>query len=177
MDSAELLAQLADIHMPEPVSFWPPAPGWWVLGALLLATAIFITLKTVQAVRQRRICSFALQELERCYALYRQNLSGDANQARLLFVNQLNSVLRRVALWHFPNAGIASLGGRAWVDFIKEKGDASSITDDIAEALGQGRFKTRCDVDAEALNAFGRHWITALYMKKQTHSSTNGLRA
>ena len=37
MDSEELLAQLADIHLPLAVSYWPPAIGWWVLVLVLLA--------------------------------------------------------------------------------------------------------------------------------------------
>ena len=37
MNPSDPLAQLRDIHLPEAVSWWPLAPGWWVLGALLVA--------------------------------------------------------------------------------------------------------------------------------------------
>ena len=29
---------LRDLHLPEPVGWWPPAPGWWIL--LLLVTTL-----------------------------------------------------------------------------------------------------------------------------------------
>ncbi|MEX2130432.1 MAG: DUF4381 domain-containing protein [Pseudohongiellaceae bacterium] len=170
MDSAELLEQLADIHLPAAVSFWPPAPGWWLLAILLIAVLISSGIKIAAAIKSRRICAFALAELERIYTRYAQAEANAETQqveaARLLFVNELNAVLRRVALWHYPDAGIASLGGRAWVDFIREKGDASRINEDIAAALREGRFRPHCDIDVEGLKEFGRHWISSLYQNR-----------
>ena len=35
------LVNLKDIHLPPPVSFWPPAPGWWILAVLLITSLFF----------------------------------------------------------------------------------------------------------------------------------------
>ena len=40
--SPDPLSELRDIHLPDPVSWWPPAPGWWIavgIGFGLLAAA------------------------------------------------------------------------------------------------------------------------------------------
>ncbi len=32
--------QLQPIVLPEPVKWWPPAPGWWLLAATLLIAIV-----------------------------------------------------------------------------------------------------------------------------------------
>lgn len=175
MDNAELLEQLADIHLPPAISFWPPAPGWWILALLLVTLAIVGGMKILRAIRQRRICAYALNELDKAYGSYSAAVASEpvtANDAGLQFANELNSVLRRVALWHFPDATVASLSGASWVDFIRQKGESSDLTDEIAETISRGRFKTRCDADIDQLYQFGRRWITSLYMTPGTGSKS-----
>ena len=29
---------LRDIHLPEPIGWWPPALGWWILALLVILT-------------------------------------------------------------------------------------------------------------------------------------------
>ena len=176
MDSEELLAQLADIHLPVAISYWPPAPGWWLLAAALLALFVYAGNKISRSIRQRRICEHALAELERCYGALARAEELDPDRLKLRFVNEFNSVMRRVALYHFPQANVASLAGVAWVDFIREKGDSSLLNDEIAQALSYGRFQTKIEVDVEALNSLGQQWITSLYLSQpETNAESQGL--
>ena len=163
MDSEELLAQLADIHLPEPVSFWPPAIGWWILAAIALFMLVILFRKLTSRAHQQKICRYALNELQRCYDSYSQAEPANMDQSKLDYVNQFNTVVRRVALVHYPQANAASLDGASWVDFIRQKGESSLMTDEIATALQYGRFQTKCEVDIDAMQSFGQKWIESLY--------------
>ena len=169
MDSADPLSQLADIHLPEPIGFWPPAPGWWVLLILLLIVAFVCYSRYLTTWKQKRICNFALRELDKCVAEFRRAsvvLNDDKDSAKLNFVNEVNAVLRRVALKHFPQDLPASLGGDHWITFLRHHGDASLLDDALAHTLSQGRFARHWDVDDDALYRMAHKWITSLYLAR-----------
>ena len=48
MMQADSLAQLRDIQLPEPISWWPLAPGWWVL--IISVSYTHLTLPTICSV-------------------------------------------------------------------------------------------------------------------------------
>lgn len=169
MDSADPLSQLADIHLPEPIGFWPPAPGWWVLLVLLIVVAFVFYRRYLATWKQKRICNFALRELDKCVAEFRRASAvpdGDKDSAKLNFVNEVNAVLRRVALKHYPQDLPASLGGDHWIAFLRHHGDASLLDDTLAHTLSQGRFARHWDVDDAALYRMAHQWITSLYLAR-----------
>ena len=82
-----------------------------------------------------------------------------------------------MALVHYPQANVACLDGPAWVDFIRQKGESSLMSDEIAEALQYGRFQTKCDFDVDSMQDFGKQWIASLYKGGKTsaaQSADNG---
>ena len=174
MDSEELLAQLADIHLPGEISYWPPAPGWWILAILFFAGAFYLIQRLIQQRNLRKVYQHALAELETCYQDFACDNHEDKNNLRLHYVNKFNAVIRRVALVHFPQNNIASLSGDAWVDFIRRKGDSSRLDAEIAAAISFGRFQKKCDVDVDAMNSLGRAWITSLYLGNEKNYKQEG---
>ena len=170
MDSAELLAQLADIHLPEPVGLWPPAPAWWILALFIIAGLFFGARKAVAVWRQRRFCAHALLELERIFDQFAAADAQYLDTARLRYVNAFNSVLRRVALVHFPDSAVASLGGDEWVRFLHANGSCMNLDRELAAALSHGRFQPTISVDASRLHSFGREWIRSMYRRRRGSS-------
>ena len=121
-----------------------------------------------------------LESMKERYLWYRKSWRGLPREAIKQqiggdYVNQFNTVVRRVALVHYPQANAASLDGASWVDFIRQKGESSLMSDDIATALQFGRFQTKCDVDVDAMQGFGQQWIQSLYIgdKKPNEDSSN----
>src|SRR5690606_11858445 len=118
--------------------------------------------------RLRRACRFAIHELDACLERFRGHLaqasaeSGDA--LRLDYVNDVNSVLRRVALKRYPNEALAGLGGQDWVAFLRTHGNAALLDDKLAQTLSQGRFAKHWEVDEEALHRMAHQWISSLYL-------------
>lgn len=163
MDSEELLAQLADIHLPEPVSYWPPAIGWWILALSALIAIVLLGRRFAAHRRQLKIRQYALAELNRCYDRYSHAAASENQQSTLNYVNDFNTVIRRVALVHYPQANVASLDGASWVDFIQEKGESSLMSKEITVALKHGRFQSKCEVDVDAMQSFGEQWVQSLY--------------
>lgn len=57
MDPSTLLAQLRDAHAPEPISFWPLAPGWWlliILSLILVSTSAYLIISAWRARKWKR---------------------------------------------------------------------------------------------------------------------------
>ena len=176
MDIADALSEMADIHLPAEPGFWPLAPGWWMLAALLLALLIYGAYRLQKRLQLHRRYRSALRELDKCLTELQAHAGADGPgmEQRLIYVNEVNSVLRRVALLHFEHSRVAGLSGQAWVAFIKQHDRSSRLTPALASALAEGRFAPRCDVDTQALHSMARDWIKNLYMAKiKTETAPN----
>lgn len=110
---------LKDIHLPDPVSWWPPAVGWWLLpvAVVLIALLAWRAVRSARrALARRRLRRQALAELARIEGDLASG--GGAGPA----LEQLSVLLRRVAITVRPGPGVAGRAGSAWAEWLERTG-------------------------------------------------------
>ena len=107
------LATLRDLHLPEPISAWPPGPAYYVL----LALGIILLLLLIQRKKYRQSTApkrEALAELQRIQTSYQHNSAPSETAAAI------TNLLKRVALVYHPRTDVAQLHGQAWLLFLQK---------------------------------------------------------
>lgn len=155
---------LRDIHLPDPVSWWPPAIGWWLLLLLLVVMGLiaFWYLRRCQRYTLQR---HALRELNKLQAAYNNNF--DARR----FVKQLSVLIRRISISVYPPQQVAGLTGSTWLNFLDSGLEAKANKSGYAFSTTIGKVLisfpytkeiSSKDVDVEALCTLTAEWIRSL---------------
>ena len=142
---------LRDIHLPADPSWWPPAPGWWLLLAVLLGATWWLARVWRQRLRRRRWRRHVLAELEAIATQF----AADANRQRLLA--DLSRQLRRASLLFDPTA--AALSGEAWLRFLDSHGGTDQFEHGVGRVLLNGPWQAAAEFDPAALLALVRKWF------------------
>jgi hypothetical protein len=165
MEAEDPLSQLADIHLPDAVSMWPPAPGWWLLAALFLGALVLLCMVQFRRWQQRQRLVVVLTELAQARAAWNQADAANHNTAGLALLYAINSLLKRVALLHFPEAQVAPLVGSAWLRFLDTHGATADFSNGVGRVLADGEYRPVFDADADALCQLARRWIEQQYQR------------
>jgi hypothetical protein len=147
---------LRDVHAPPFPDFWPPAPGWWVLAALLAVLLVVVSVRLYRRYRLQRLRRQVLASLDDLSAAYRDD-------AAVGFVTEVSMLLRRVALRRFPRRQVASLFGADWCRFLDETGGDGGFSRGAGQVLADGPYAARIEVDPDGLTALARRWIQKNY--------------
>ncbi len=112
MPSSIDLQDLHDIVVPTPVSWLPPAPGWYALGLTVLLFLLWGAAVLHRRWRRNAYRRQALAELARL----QHALATDRTAPLLL--PRLSELLKRTALAAYGRGQAASLSGQPWLDFL-----------------------------------------------------------
>ena len=100
------LPELRDIHIPDGVSMWPPAYGWFVIaGSLFFVFMMYKIYKSWQLKSRKK------------YAL--RFLSALDETQIITSAVKISELLRRICIYRYPEA--VSLKGGSWFDFLQKQ--------------------------------------------------------
>lgn len=153
MNPQDPLANLHPLREPLAIGWWPPAPGWWLLTAILFLLAIIGVYLTWQRYRANAYRRLAQQQLAGIEAQYERD--GDSAHV----AGQLNALLKSTALRCYPRQDVAALNGERWREFLNETAgttDTPLFYQDFEQIVYRAQSQTS---ETEQLLAATRTWI------------------
>ncbi|TNF91373.1 MAG: DUF4381 domain-containing protein [Gammaproteobacteria bacterium] len=154
---------LRDIHLPDPIDWWPPAPGWWIVLLLVLLTTTLLLRWYFRSRKQRRVYQSAFNELRQIEMEYRQHKDD------LKLVQALSILLRRIAMTVTSRDQVASLTGDDWLRFLDEglgeNSSAQTFSQGTGRSLIEAPYNPHASVDHQALLELCQHWVVTVSRK------------
>lgn len=159
--------ELRDIHLPEAISWWPIAPGWWlVLGSIIvLLIAAFIWRKLYLSKQLKR-------DIQAEFTDIKQQFEQTGNKLHL--ARELSVLLRRVSISLYPNDNIAGLTGEDWLQHLDasyaDAADKTSFSSDIGKILITAPYlpaDKELNFDTDKLLSLCENWLLASHKKAQ----------
>lgn len=129
----DTVINLEPVIAPEPVSFWPPQPGWYLVIVILLLIIIYGVNKYLQYQKKNRYRKLALQQFEII-----KNSSHPIPDQNIILA--LNKLLKVTAINGFPRKEVACLSGKAWVNFLEQSCKKVKLSEDAKYVLASSEF-------------------------------------
>ena len=158
------LAELKDIHLPEAISFWPPAAGVWWLVAVAIFTIALLALGYRWWRKKNAYRQAAQQELQQLQAA---NLSPEA------FLHSVALLVRRCSQVPSRSQTSQALQGDAYFHYL-----ATHMPTDIAELIAIKRYQPieTLQLPSQATLALAvSQWIKKHPSTRQTPTGSNKL--
>jgi hypothetical protein len=136
------LDRLNDLVPPPAVAWWPPAPGWYVVLALLTLAAAWLGWRFWKRRRADAYRRIALHEL-----------------STLREAQAIAELLRRTALATVSRSVIAGMTGIAWTDWLAAQ-STEDMPFELRRLLTSGIYgRPAADAEIGDLRNFAARWI------------------
>ncbi len=159
---------LRDIHLPESVSWWPPAIGWWLVLVsmiLLFVLARFI----IWAIRQRALKKSAKAEIAKVIANYK----FDSDKAGL--VQGLSIAFRRIGMSYLGRNQCGGLHGPEWYEQLNLLVPQNRLSDDAIRLLSVSPYQKVPQFDSGAIDSLmdaASKWVAGLPTKPSKNNES-----
>lgn len=128
------LDRMHDLVVPPPVSWWPPAPGWYGVLGILVVAFVFLAARMFLHWQRNRYRREALAEYRRLLPLL------DTEEKRVAGLTGMAVLVKRAAVSAFPRVDVASLTGDGWLAFLDRSGGAKEFSQEAASLLEKAAY-------------------------------------
>jgi len=144
---------LKDLHLPDPINWFPPAIGWWlviVLVPVLIAFSYWL---------YRRLTRKTALKSAKILLISIKNSRMDNAQK----LAELSALLRRVAISVAPRAQTAGLTGQAWLAFLDSSLIGSPFTKGAGQCLASAPYRPSApsELEISQLISLCEDWLKA----------------
>jgi ABC-type bacteriocin/lantibiotic exporter with double-glycine peptidase domain len=156
---------IKDIHLPEAISWWPLAIGWWiVLGLLIISiVAFFLWYRQKQQHLQTHDDQHSsLREQVMAELVIIQKISDDQR-----FLEQLSALLKRVAITQHGKQ-VAGLTGKRWLRFLDKQWKLTVFSQGIGRVLGDAPYRKNAQPDRHVLLRISKNWLEHQMPRKKS---------
>lgn len=145
------LEQLQPIILPEPISWWPLALGWWLLAGLFLIIIVLWHVTKLRRLQQQHSSQTATLEPLRENALQQLHALPKPLQGEQAgpWLQQLNQLLKRLCSARYPDYASHTLSGREWLAFLDSRCPAAGLTRWMI--LVNGSYQPDCRLDDKSI--------------------------
>lgn len=148
--ATNLLDNLKDIHQPAKVSIFPLAPSWYLLLALLVILAsIIIWLKLHKKKKAQQI-----KQIYSILGTLEQNCTSNKE-----LLADISILLKRVAMWRFPDRQVQLKFGNEWLVFLDQTGKTTEFSSGIGKCLANSYQFNANNNDYQALFNLIKKWL------------------
>jgi hypothetical protein len=161
---------IRDIHLPEDISWWPLAPGWW----LLFLIGLFLVILMYQRFkRQKNKTTLTVGSIHN--QSNDQQIINDAfdilNEISQLsdkqqIIKEVSVLLRRTAMSLYEDDKIAGLTTHNWLTYLDNKGNTTDFSEGIGQVLIEQPYQKHTHYQKDELISLIIRWLS-----KQLHST------
>lgn len=154
---------LRDIHLPDAVSWWPPAIGWWLLMGIILL-AIFFVPKLYRYLTFKPLNKIVDNAFQEIISEYQQH-----NDATLL-VQEISKLLRQICMTYSGRETSAQLTGEKWIDSLNALTTEHYFKGEVKQLLIYAPYQATLQSEPKALILATQNWIKALPKRTKMES-------
>ena len=152
-DNTPVVVNLRDIHLPDPVSFFPLPVAWWVLLVVVLCVVVCVLYFLMYA--RKKMLRYALVELDELQFHQSKQSKQDSDTVMALGV-----LMKRYAQCQFPRNQVAHLWGESWLAFLRSTSSLGQFDGDRGGAAIRLPYqKAVSNEEAKVLFDSVRSWM------------------